>query len=69
MWLNELVKVVPGYIIMIDPFENCVVAVKHDKIDEVLQLLPKLVGADEKVMKDVENGVSVKEAFKRHRDV
>lgn len=58
----------PGDIIMIDPFENGAVAVPQGKVDEVLELLPKLVGADEKVIKDVEDGVSVKEAFKKHRN-
>ncbi|CAO2655811.1 Nn.00g046140.m01.CDS01 [Neocucurbitaria sp. VM-36] len=58
----------PGDIVMIDPFENGVVAVPQGKVDELLELLPKLVGADEKVMSDVEQGVSVQEAFKRHRN-
>lgn len=57
----------PGDIVMIDPFENGVVAVPQGKVDELLELLPKLVGADEKVIADVEQGVSVQEAFKRHR--
>jgi regulator of RNase E activity RraA len=57
----------PGDIIMIDPLENGVVAIPQGKLDEVLELLPELVGADEKVMKDVNEGISVKEAFKRHR--
>lgn len=56
-----------GDIVMIDPFENGVVAVPQDRIDELLELLPKLVGADEKVIADVEAGASVQEAFKRHR--
>jgi regulator of RNase E activity RraA len=56
-----------GDIIMIDPSENGVVAVPQSKVVELLELLPKLVGADEKVIEDVEAGVSVQEAFKRHR--
>lgn len=56
-----------GDIVMIDPFENGVVAVPQGKVEELLELLPKLVGADEKVIADVEAGVSVQEAFKRHR--
>lgn len=56
-----------GDIIMIDPFENGIVAVPQGKVDELLELLPKLVGADEKVIADVRAGVSVQEAFKRHR--
>ncbi|KAL5391237.1 hypothetical protein PMIN06_009764 [Paraphaeosphaeria minitans] len=57
----------PGDIVMIDPFENGVVAVPQSKVEEVLQLLPKLVGADEKVISDVKNGRTVDEAFKKHR--
>lgn len=57
-----------GDIVMIDPFENGVVAVPQGKVDELLELLPKLVSADEKVIRDVEAGVSVQEAFKRHRN-
>ncbi|KAF2642491.1 RraA-like protein [Massarina eburnea CBS 473.64] len=58
----------PGDIVMIDPAENGVVVIPKNRLDEVLELLPKLVGADEKVIRDVEQGVSVKEAFARHRD-
>ncbi|OAL52372.1 DlpA domain-containing protein [Pyrenochaeta sp. DS3sAY3a] len=57
----------PGDIVMIDPFENGAVAVPQGRVDDLLELLPKLVGADEKVIADVEQGVSVQEAFKRHR--
>lgn len=57
----------PGDIVMIDSSENGVVVIPQGKLDEVLELLPKLVGADEKVIQDVVQGVSVKEAFKRHR--
>lgn len=57
----------PGDIIMIDPFEKGVVAIPQGKIDEVLQLLPKLVEADDKVVSDVKKGRSVDEAFKEHR--
>ncbi|KAL1598985.1 hypothetical protein SLS60_008131 [Paraconiothyrium brasiliense] len=57
----------PGDIIMIDPFENGVVVVPQDMVDEVLQLLPKLVGADEMVLSDVKDGRSVDEAFQEHR--
>ncbi|KAF2193850.1 RraA-like protein [Zopfia rhizophila CBS 207.26] len=50
------VVVEPGDIIMADPNENGVVAVPKGRVDELLELLPKLVGADEKVLKDVEEG-------------
>ncbi|KAJ4360574.1 uncharacterized protein N0V89_001140 [Didymosphaeria variabile] len=58
----------PGDIVMMDPFENGVVAVPQGMVDEVLQLLPKLVGADEMVISDVKKGRSVDEAFKEHRN-
>ncbi|CBY00353.1 hypothetical protein IAQ61_011285 [Plenodomus lingam] len=57
-----------GDIVMIDPEENGVVAVPLSKVEELLELLPKLVGADEKVIADVQQGVSVGEAFARHRN-
>jgi regulator of RNase E activity RraA len=57
-----------GDIIMIDPFENGVVAVPQSKVEELLELLPKLVGADEKVIEAVEAGMSVQEAFKKYRN-
>jgi regulator of RNase E activity RraA len=56
-----------GDIIMIDPFENGVVVVPKGKVEELLDLLPKLVEADEKVIQDVGRGVSVEEAFRKHR--
>lgn len=61
------VTIEPGDIIMIDEEENGVVAIPQGKIVDVLEMLPKLVSADEKVIEDVEAGVSVKEAFKKHR--
>ncbi|KAF2116232.1 ribonuclease E inhibitor RraA/Dimethylmenaquinone methyltransferase [Lophiotrema nucula] len=50
------VTVEPGDIIMADPYENGVVAIPRGKLYDVLELLPKLVGADERVVKDVEEG-------------
>ena len=44
------------------------VVIPKDKIDAVLDLLPKLKVAEERVIQDVEMGVDVQEAFKRHRD-
>lgn len=61
-------SVAAGDIVMIDPAENGVVVVPLNKVEELLELLPKLVGADAKVVADVEQGVSVEEAFKRHRN-
>ncbi|PVH98998.1 DlpA domain-containing protein [Periconia macrospinosa] len=62
---NTIVE--PGDIIMMDPAENGAVAIPKGKLDEILELLPKIVAADEKVLEDVKQGVPVAEAFKRHR--
>ncbi|KAF2674066.1 RraA-like protein [Microthyrium microscopicum] len=60
-------EVCPGDIVMIDPVERGAVCIPLKLLDKVLELLPKLVGADEKVIKDVEGGMTVQEAFKLHR--
>lgn len=57
----------PGDIVMIDPVENGVVVVPKGKIEDLLEMLPKLVDADEKVITDVRQGISVKDAFQQHR--
>ena len=59
--------VASGDIVMIDPQENGVVVVPQGMVEELLELLPRLVAADEKVLVDVGAGVSVQEAFQRHR--
>ena len=41
--------------------------IPQDKLDDVLELLPKLTQADERVLEDVRNGGTVSEAFKKHR--
>jgi hypothetical protein len=55
-----------GDIIFCDPLEG-VVAIPRLLLTDVLELMPKLVAQDDKVKKDVEHGVSVFDAFKRHR--
>lgn len=50
-----------------DP-DNGVVVIPHDKLESVVEMLPGLVEADDKVKDDVNNGVSVQEAFQRHRN-
>ncbi|EGX50956.1 hypothetical protein AOL_s00054g692 [Orbilia oligospora ATCC 24927] len=63
----EGVKVVPGDIIFADPV-NGVVSIPQDKLDAVLELLPKITGADDKVRIDVlQNNSGLQEAFKKHR--
>lgn len=49
-----------------DPAEG-VVAIPQDLLDAVFELLPRLVEADDRVKEDVKNGVSVQEAFAKHR--
>lgn len=41
--------------------------IPQDELDDVLELLPKLTKADERVLEDVKNGGSVAEAFMKHR--
>jgi hypothetical protein len=43
------------------------VAVPLDLVEPLLELLPQLVAADEKVVAAVSEGTSVQEAFKQHR--
>lgn len=56
----------PGDLVFADPV-NGVVVIPQDKVDQVLELLPKLTAADDKVKEDVLNGTSVYDAFKTHR--
>lgn len=60
------VTVTPGDLAVHDP-TNGVVVIPQEKVEQVLELLPKLTAADDKVKADVTDGASVKEAFKRHR--
>jgi len=62
----EGVAIAPGDIIFCDPLEG-VVAIPRLLLTDVLELMPKLVAQDDKVKEDVEHGMSVFEAFKRHR--
>ncbi|KAF2706380.1 hypothetical protein K504DRAFT_484052 [Pleomassaria siparia CBS 279.74] len=57
------VLVEQGDVVMVDPAENGVVVVPRARLDDVLGLLPGLVSADEMVLRDVERGGSVKDAF------
>ncbi|KAF2754702.1 DlpA domain-containing protein [Pseudovirgaria hyperparasitica] len=61
------VLVEPGDIIFMDPNELSVVSIPKSKVDAVLEILPGLTAADERVMVDIEKGVSVADAFKAHR--
>lgn len=52
---------------MMDPASIGAVCIPAKLLDKVLELLPRLAAADEKVLKDVKEGVEVSDAFKRHR--
>jgi regulator of RNase E activity RraA len=56
----------PGDLVFSDA-KNGVVIIPQDKVEEVVAMLPKLVEADDRVKEDVENGMTVQEAFKKHR--
>ncbi|PGH08502.1 hypothetical protein AJ79_05992 [Helicocarpus griseus UAMH5409] len=60
------VTVSPGDIAFCDPVEGAVV-IPAEHLDEVLELMPKLVAADDKVKEDVLKGAKVFDAFKEHR--
>lgn len=61
------VEVYPGDIIMMDPNEQGAVCIPANLVRKVLEILPAMVSADEKVIADVENGALVSEAFRKHR--
>ena len=46
---------------------NGVVVIPQNKLSDVISLLPHLVEADDHVKEDVKQGMSVQEAFKKHR--
>ncbi|EAW10535.1 RraA family protein [Aspergillus clavatus NRRL 1] len=60
------VTVSPGDIIFCDPLEG-VVAIPRDLLDQVLEIMPKLVAMDDKVKEAVVEGMSVFDAFKQFR--
>ncbi|KAM0331575.1 hypothetical protein ACHAQA_003254 [Verticillium albo-atrum] len=56
----------PGDLVFSDPI-NGVVVIPREKVGQVLELLPRLTAADDKVKEDVLKGVSVQDAFQAHR--
>ncbi|RKF75492.1 4-hydroxy-4-methyl-2-oxoglutarate aldolase [Golovinomyces cichoracearum] len=58
--------VTPGDIIFCDSI-NGVVVIPQQRVEEVVDLLPALTAADERVKNDVRNGILVSEAFAKHR--
>ena len=61
------VSISPGDIVFADPLEG-VVVIPSGLVNEVIDLMPKLVSADDKVKADVEAGSTVAAAFKKHRN-
>ncbi|KAH8668129.1 ribonuclease E inhibitor RraA/Dimethylmenaquinone methyltransferase [Tricladium varicosporioides] len=57
----------PGDIVFSDAI-NGVVVIPQNLVSRVLELLPSLVSADDRVKEDVEKGMTVQEAFKIHRN-
>ncbi|RMZ91331.1 hypothetical protein DV736_g1412, partial [Chaetothyriales sp. CBS 134916] len=60
------VKVSPGDIVFCDPSEG-VVVIPQDLLDDTIQLMPRLVAADDKVKEAVKEGMAVAVAFKKFR--
>ncbi|KAL3461433.1 hypothetical protein BJX64DRAFT_277904 [Aspergillus heterothallicus] len=60
------VGVEPGDIIFCDPLEG-VVAIPKDLLDQVLEIMPKLIDMDDKVKAAVEKGSSAFDAFQKFR--
>ena len=58
--------VTPGDLVFGD-VTNGVIVIPQDKVAEVMSLLPGLVEADDRVKEDVTKGMTVQEAFKKHR--
>ena len=60
------VTINPGDIVFSEPGSG-VVVIPQSKVVEVLDLLPRLVQADDKVKEEVSKGMSVQEAFATFR--
>ncbi len=56
----------PGDLVFCDA-TNGVVIIPQSKVAKVIEMLPGLVGADDRVKEVVATGVTVQEAFKKHR--
>jgi regulator of RNase E activity RraA len=56
----------PGDLVFSDT-TNGVIVIPQDKVSELISLLPVLVEADDRVKEEVSKGMTVHEAFKKHR--
>lgn len=61
------VVVRPGDLAVLDEAEKGIVVIPKEKLAEVAEMLPGLKEADDAVLRDVQAGVGVKEAFQKHR--
>lgn len=59
-------EIKPGDIMFCDPTEG-VVTIPQERLQEVIDILPSLVEADDKVKEAVGKGMSVQEAFATFR--
>ncbi|KAK5119785.1 hypothetical protein LTR85_007361 [Meristemomyces frigidus] len=57
----------PGDILCADEGERGCVVIPREKLEELMAMLPGLKEADDRCVADVQAGVDVTEAFKRHR--
>ncbi len=62
-----LTPTIQGDIIFCDPVEG-VVVIPRGLLDDTIELVPKLVAADGKVLQAVQGGMGVAEAFKTYRN-
>lgn len=58
----------PGDFAVLDEADRGIVVIPKEKLIEVAELLPGLKEADDAVLRDVQGGVGLKEAFQRHRE-
>jgi len=61
------ITVRPGDIMIADEAERGITVIPKDHLSDTMRLLPDLKAADDNVLKDVEAGLDLSEAFKRHR--
>lgn len=58
----------PGDLVFCDDI-NGVAVIPQEKIAEVISLLPRMMQADANVKEEVSKGMTVNDAFKKHRPV
>ena len=56
----------PGDLVFADP-ANGVIIIPQNLVTKVIEMLPSLIEADDRVKEDVAKGMTVQEAFKKHR--